>query len=307
MLGDERRHAVIDEKIDVPLLVTRDGVCQQHGQILRERLRDRQAARLGNDAVGRTHHHLNVVHKAIGADDAVSVIACGEFFNVHLHFLVVAADDEHLERHTDLHDLFDSLYVLCVSHAAAHQQDGMHIRVDAELLRRRTAVEALVELRMHRNAERQDALTRHAALHAAVGQQLARRDDILHARHILPVRMERVVRDDADGHDVRELFPLFQLIHHLRGENMRADDDVRLAVGNDAREFGRAEGIDDIDDARCRGEIARAVVLCQLIDQTVQRLHMLGGEQISLVDRGFNEVADIGVHIERVHLRPLVL
>ena len=88
---------------------------------------------------------------------------------------------------------------------------------------------------------------------------------------------------------------------------MRADDDVRLAVGNDAREFGRAEGIDDIDDARRRGEIARAVVLCQLIDQTIQSLHMLGGEQISLVDRGFNEVADIGVHIERVHLRPLVL
>ena len=110
------------------------------------------------------------MHKAIGADDAVSVVARGEFFNVHLHFLVIAADDEHLERHADLHDLFDGLYVFCVSHAAAHQQNGMHIRVDAELRRCRTAVEALVELRMHRNAERQDALTRHAALHAAVGQ-----------------------------------------------------------------------------------------------------------------------------------------
>ena len=88
---------------------------------------------------------------------------------------------------------------------------------------------------------------------------------------------------------------------------MRTDDNIGHMVRNDLGKLGRTECVDDIDNARRRVKIACAVVLGQLVDQTVQRLHMLGGEQISLVDRGFNEVADIGVHIERVHLRPLVL
>ena len=285
--------------------MARNGVSEQHGQIFRERFRNRQTARLGDDAVGRAHHHLNVVHEAVGADDAVAVVPRGEFLHVHLHFAVVAADDEHLERHADLHDFFDGLDVLGVSHAAAHQQNGVHLGVDAKRIGRFLTVEVLIELGVHRNAERQDALPRHAALHAAVGQQLARRDDILHARHVLPVRVERVVGDDADGHDVRELFALFQLVHHLRRENVCADDNVRLAVGNDAGELGRAQSVDDVDDARRGGEIACAVVLRELIDQSIKRLHMLGREQIALVDRGFNQVADVGVDVERIDLGAL--
>ena len=38
------------------------------------------------------------------------------------------------------------------------------------------------------------------------------------------------------------------------------------------------------------------------VDQTVQRLHVLGGEQIALVDGGFDQVADIGVNLSLIHI-----
>lgn len=65
------------------------------------------------------------------------------------------------------------------------------------------------------------------------------------------------------------------------------------------------ELFEDVEDARRGGEIACAVVLRELIDQTVKRLHMLGREQIALVDRGFNQVADVGVDVERIDLGTL--
>ena len=103
-----------------------------------------------------------------------------------------------------------------VAHAAAHQQDGFLIRVNAEAVPPRPRGTAFVEFRVHRNAERQDAVLRNAALYTAVGEQFTRGDDVLHARHILPVRVERVVGNNADGLDIGEFFAFFQLIDHLR-------------------------------------------------------------------------------------------
>ena len=117
-------------------------------------------------------------------------------------------------------------------HAAAHQQDGFLIRVNAELCRRVLAGQLFVEFRVHRNAERQDAVLRNAALYTAVGEQFTRGDDVLHARHILPVRVERVVGNNADGLNIGEFFA-FQLIDHLRCKNMRTDDNIGHMVRND--------------------------------------------------------------------------
>ena len=113
--------------------------------------------------------------------------------------------------------------------------------------------------------------------------------------------MQGVVGDNADGLNIRQLFALFELIHHLRGKNMRADDRVGRIAGEYLGKLGCAERVDDIDDAGRRGKIACAVVFRQLVDQTVQRLHVLGRKQIAFVDRGFDQIADIGVHIQRVH------
>ena len=221
------------------------------------------------------------------------------------HLFVVATYHKKLERRTDLRQAFDVLHMVGVAHAAAHQQDGFLIRVNAELCRRVLAGQLFVEFRVHRNAERQDAVLRNAALHTAVGEQFTRGDDVLHARHILPVRVERVVGNNADGLDIGEFFALFQLIDHLCGKNVRTDDNIGHMVRNDLGKLGRTECVDDIDNARRRVKIACAVVLGQLVDQTVQRLHVLGGEQIALVDGGFDQVADIGVNIQRVNFRAL--
>ena len=84
---------------------------------------------------------------------------------------------------------------------------------------------------------------------------------------------------------------------------MRTYDDVRRIAGQHLGEFGRAERVDDIDNAGCAGKIACPVVFRQLVYQTVQRLHMLGGKQVALIDCGLDQVADIGVNIERMHFR----
>ena len=86
---------------------------------------------------------------------------------------------------------------------------------------------------------------------------------------------------------------------------MRTDDNIGHMVRNDLGKLGRTECVDDIDNARRRVKIACAVVLGQLVDQTVQRLHVFGGEQIALVDGGFDQVADIGVNIQCVNFRAL--
>ena len=74
-------------------------------------------------------------------------------------------------------------------------------------------------------------------------------------RHIFPVGMQGVVGHDADGFDIVKLFPLFQFIHHLRGENVRAEDHVGRVARDHPGELGRPEGVDDVDDAGAGGEI----------------------------------------------------
>ena len=80
---------------------------------------------------------------------------------------------------------------------------------------------------------------------------------------------------------------------------------IRRIAGQHLGELGCAERVDDVDDAGRAGKIARPIVLRQLIDQTVQCLHMLGRKQIAFVDRGFDQVADVGIYIERMHFRAL--
>lgn len=89
-------------------------------------------------------------------------------------------------------------------------------------------------------------------LYTAVGEQFTRGDDVLHARHILPVRVERVVGNNADGLDIGEFFAFFQFIDHLRCKNVRTDDNIGHMVRNDLGKLGRTECVDDIDNARRR-------------------------------------------------------
>ena len=285
--------------------MARDRVDQQHGQVFSQRFRNSQSARLGDNAVGCAHHHFHVMHKTVGLDHAVAFIARCELLDTELHLLVVAAYDQQLQRQADGGQLFQNLDMVGISHAAAHQQDGAHVRINAKLRSCVCAGQALVELGMHRDAEWQDAALRDAALDTAVRQQFAGRHDVLHARHIFPIGMQGVIGDNADGRDIIQLFALFQLVHHLCGKDVRAQDNIRRIACQHLGKFGRAKRVDDVDDAGGARKIACPVVFRQLIDQTVQRLHVLGGKQIAFIDGIFDQVADIGVNVERMHFSPL--
>ena len=117
----------------------------------------------------------------------------------------------------------------------------------------------LVKLGMNRDAKGQNAVCLDALFDRAVGEQLARRHDILDARHFLPVRMQGVVGDDADGGRGQQR-ALFEVVHQLCGEDVGAYNGIRRKIVDHAGKFGRAQRVDDVDDGHAGGKIAAAAV-----------------------------------------------
>lgn len=121
-LGDKHRHAVVEQKFHVAFFLSRNRIRQNHRQSLCNGFRDRQAARLGNDAVRRTHQHIYVVHKSHHANAAHTGIVIQKILQMLICLFIVAAHGENLKIYTGIGNMLHGLRTVSVSHAAAHDE-----------------------------------------------------------------------------------------------------------------------------------------------------------------------------------------